>query len=206
MAGGAVILLLIGVGLGFSIGRFTAPRVVVKVPVPVTQAETTTPGAIAETTASADASSTGDALSADTGVTDETSPSADTTLPDTVQPPEPKQLSPSNGAVIRASRVMLRWSTVEDDSGVPVTYAFEIQNRHPGGVYGSTQVIKGLATTSFSARTMVVRRRWRVWAVDGAGNASTKSPWRTYIRTVVAPNSSTNGLPTSSPDTSSTTQ
>ena len=202
MAGGAVILLLIGVGLGFSIGRFTAPRVVVKVPVPVTQAETTTPGAIAETL-SADGSSTSDTtLTTDTGVTDETSGSAETTLPDTTQPPKPRQLSPANGAVIRASRVMLRWSTVEDDSGVPVTYAFEIQNRHPGGVYGSTQVIKGLATTSFSARTMVVRRRWRVWA----GNASTKSPWRTYIRTVVAPNSSTNGLPTSSPDTSSTTQ
>ena len=191
MAAGAVILLLIGVGVGFSIGRATAPKPK-PAPAPVIQAETTLP---AEPTATTDASDTVDNSLFDTA-TASTEPTADTT-----RPPRPKQLAPANGAVLSTSRVNLRWSKVTDDSRKRVTYAFEIQNRRSGGTYGNTQIIKGLKRTYFSARVLTVRRRWRVWAVDAAGNKSKLSAWRTYIHRYVAPKSTN----TSSTATSGTT-
>jgi hypothetical protein len=102
------------------------------------------------------------------------------TSADEEAPPTPKQRSPKDGAVINASRVDLRWRSVEDESGDPVTYAFEIQDRLSNGSYGKTQVISGLQSTSYSARVLYVKRRWRVWAVDEAGNKSDRSGWRYY--------------------------
>lgn len=104
----------------------------------------------------------------------------ETTTADETRPPRPKQLAPADGAVIDASRVYLRWSKSEDDSGEPVAYSFEIQDRLPDGSYGKTQVISGLESRSYSARVLSVKRRWRVWATDEAGNDSKKSSWRYY--------------------------
>jgi hypothetical protein len=179
---GAVLLLLVGVGVGYAIGRATASKPQ-PAPAPVVQTQTTLP---VDTTTTAGASDTSDTL--DGSATDETSASAETTT-DQTRPPRPKQLAPANGAVLNTSRVTLRWTKVTDDSGTRVTYAFEIQNRRSGGTYGSTQTIKGLKTTSFSARVLSVRRRWRVWAVDAAGNKSKLSPWHTYIHKYIAPKS-----------------
>lgn len=189
---GAVILLLVGFGVGFSLGRATAPKAAPN-PVPVVQTETTLS---AEPT-----------LTPDTSLATETVSAADTSsaeapTADTTRPPKPKQTAPANGAVINASRVTLRWTKVTDDSGEPVTYSFEIQNRHSGGTYGDAQIIKGLKTTSYSARVLSVRRRWRVWAVDSAGNASAKSVWHSYIHKIVTPAKSTTS---SSTTTSGTT-
>jgi hypothetical protein len=107
--------------------------------------------------------------------------SEQTTVTDDVSPSKPKQTSPSDGAVINSSRVYLRWSKSTDDSGDPVTYSFEIQDRASNGSYGKTQVISKLKSTSYSARVLYVRRRWRVWAVDASGNQSAKSGWHYYI-------------------------
>jgi len=178
VAVGAVIMLLVGVGLGFALGRATAPEPVVPTEptsTPVAQ-ETTMPAGVVEEVPT----DTVDAALAEEDLASE-EPTADTK-----KPPKPKQLAPANGAVIDASRVNLRWTKVKDAGG-KVTYSFEIQNRRPNGTYGSTQVIKGLSSTTYSARVLAVRRRWRVWAVDEAGNASSKSPWRTYIHKYVAP-------------------
>ena len=84
-----------------------------------------------------------------------------------------------------------------------MTYSFQIQDRLPNGTYGRTQTIKGLKSRSYSARVLQVRRRWRVWAVDEAGNRSKMSPWHTYIHKYVPPppKKSTNTTPTSSNET-----
>ena len=170
-------MLLVGVGVGFSIGRATAPRLAASPR--IIQTETTIPVTFAEVTETVEASATDWA--------EEATESAETTEAEPARPPRPKQTAPTNYAVIDASRVYLRWSKVKDDSGEPVTYAFQIQDRLLGGAYGNTQIIKNLKNTSFSARVLTVRRRWRVWAVNAAGEASKKSPWRSYIRQYVAP-------------------
>lgn len=187
---GAAVLFLAGIGIGFGLGRASAPKPVPVAPVtnPIVE-ETTLPAGVVEEVPT-------DTI--DSAFTDETSASAEATAADTTPPPRPKQLAPANGAVLSTSRVNLRWSKVKDDIG-PVTYAFEIQNRRPNGTYGSTQIINGLKTTSYSARVLQVRRRWRVWAVDAAGNKSPMSPWRTYIHKYVPPAKST--TPTSSTET-----
>jgi hypothetical protein len=177
---GAAILFLVGIGIGFGLGRASAPKPVAPVTAPIVE-ETTLPAGVVEEVPT-------DTI--DSAFTDETSASAETSVADTTPPPRPKQLAPANGAVLSTSRVNLRWSKVTDDIG-PVTYSFEIQNRRSNGTYGNTQIIKGLKATSYSARVLQVRRRWRVWAVDAEGNKSTMSPWRTYIHKYVPPAKST---------------
>lgn len=177
---GAALMLLVGAAIGFAIGRYTAPKPAVKV---VTVEQTQTAGAIEEIPTE----------TIEPEVTVEESASVETTPPDDVAPDTPKQTAPANGAVLKTSRVTLRWSKVTDDSGV--TYAFEIQNRLADGTWGKTQVIDKLDANSYSARVLQVTRRWRVWAVDGAGNVSEKSTWRTYKGAVPPPAKTTNTTP-----------
>jgi hypothetical protein len=178
---GAALMLIVGVAIGFAIGRYTAPKPTVKV---VTVEQTQTAGAIEEVPT--------ETLEPAAPVVEATA-SVETTPPDNVAPDTPKQTAPANGAVLKTSRVTLRWSKVTDDSGV--TYAFEIQNRLADGSWGKTQVIDKLDTNSYSARVLQVTRRWRVWAVDGAGNESEKSSWRTYKGVVPPPAKATTSTP-----------
>ncbi len=189
MAVGAAILLLLGVGIGFSLGRFTAPKATAPAPV-ITQTETTLPAEPTVDTSTADASA-----SLDASITDQTSASVEPTS-DTKSPPRPRQLAPANGESVNTSRVNLRWSKVKDDSGLAVTYSFEIQDRRSGGTYGNAQTIDKLKANSYSVRVLSVRRRWRVWAIDAAGNASSKSVWRSFVRTIVIPKKSTDSSST----------
>lgn len=171
----AGIILALGVAIGFAVGRATAPEPPAPLAVQqaVTQEETPPAGIIEEVPT--------ETIDADLEFTDDVEVSEEETTTDEKAPPRPKQTNPSDGAVIDASRVNLRWSKVEDDSDEPVTYAFEIQDRQSGGSYGKTQVISNLTSTSYSARVLYVKRRWRVWAVDAAGNKSAKTGWRYYI-------------------------
>lgn len=172
MGVGAAVMLLLGAGIGFALGRATAPEPepvretagVEIVPTDTAGVEEPLPDEGLEVTSTADASESIEA----------------TVSADEEPPPTPKQQSPSDGAVVDATRVYLRWSKVSDEG--PVTYAFEIQDRRADGTYGNTQVIRDLKETSYSARVTSVRRRWRVWAVDEAGNESAKSAWRYYSK------------------------
>ncbi len=172
---GAAIMLVLGAGIGFALGRATAPTPDPTEPATIVE-ETTLPAGVIEDvpTESVDASFTDD-------VTLSEEPTED------VKPPtRPKQLAPSNGAVIDATNVYLKWSKSKDDSG-SVTYSFEIQDRLSNGTYGRTQVIKKLKKRQYYARVLSVKRRWRVWAVDEAGNKSKKSPWHYYIKKYTPP-------------------
>lgn len=169
MGVGAALMLLLGGGIGFALGRASAPEPTA--PEPVTSVETTMPAGVEEPVTTE---------TVEPVVTEEASASAEATTSDAVAPPTPRQLAPSDGAVVDATRVFLRWSKVDDEG--PVTYAFEIQDRRSNGSWGNTQVIRDLKDTRYSARVLTVRRRWRVWAVDEAGNESEKSGWRVYTK------------------------
>lgn len=173
IAVGAALLLIVGIGVGFALGRATAPKPTVQAPVVATQ--TVEASSAVETTAEA----------TPTPAPMKTIPATPTPPPkDTAKPKTPSQLAPDDGAVLAATTttVKLRWSRVTDPSGVH--YYFEIENRLGGG-WGSLQTIGPLAATSYRARVFTSRRRWRVWAVDGAGNKSAVSGWCTYSRKTV---------------------
>ncbi len=107
-----------GVAIGYAWGRSSVPE---PEPQPPVQAETTLPAGVVEAvptdTSDADLAAEEDLASQEATTTDEE------------PPPTPEQKSPKDGARIDAARVNLRWSEVEDDSGEPVTYAFEIQDK-----------------------------------------------------------------------------
>jgi len=171
LAVAAVLVLLLGVGLGFALGRATAPE---PEQPPIAQSEETTlpVGVVEEVPAE----------TIDPDLTAQEEVVSEEEVADEEPPPTPTPTSPKDDAVIDASRVDLRWSEVEDDSQEPVTYAFEIQDRSSSnGTYGNTQVISDLKAATYSARVLSVKRRWRVWSVDAAGNKSDKSGWRYYI-------------------------
>lgn len=167
LAVAAAVMLVLGLGVGFALGRASAPRPEPE-PAPVvaevteTVEPTVTP--VAEATESVEPT-----------VSEEpTEPVKPTTPPET-----PKQLSPDDGDKIDADRVTLKWSAVKADDGTEVTYAFEIQTR-VNGKYTNSQTIDNLTKPSYSARVLVNRRRWRVWAIDKYGNVSEKSDWSYY--------------------------
>lgn len=192
---GAALMLLIGTGIGFALGRATAP---VPEPETVIEAETTMPAGVEEPVPT-------ETVEPEEEYSFEETESIEATVSaDEEPPPTPKQLSPSDGAQVNATRVYLRWTEVDDEG--PVTYAFEIQDRLPNGTWGNTQVIRDLKDNSYSARVLAVRRRWRVWAVDEAGNESPKSSWRHYARKPApAPAPTPNPSPAPEPDPSDET-
>lgn len=110
--------------------------------------------------------------------------------PDTDAPATPIQLSPADDAVLSDRRVTLEWRPVTDPSGV--TYSLEIQVFVGGGAgYGALDTASGLGGTRYSHTLGDMTERWRVWAVDGAGNASPRSDWRNMTKTADEPEPST---------------
>ncbi len=91
-------------------------------------------------------------------------------------PLAPTLLSPADDSLLKSSGVRLRWSEVTDPSGV--TYTVEIQYFAGGGEgYHALTTAGGLTSTYYSHTVGDLGERWRVWAVDGAGNASSKTEW-----------------------------
>jgi hypothetical protein len=105
--------------------------------------------------------------------------------PDGTAPPAPSLLSPANGANIdgNPATVTLSWSAVSDESGI-AEYRLEAQRHSGDGVWlaapGSPW--NGLSGTS---RAIPVQPgwtfRWRVRAVDGAGNVGPWSGWFSFV-------------------------
>lgn len=94
-------------------------------------------------------------------------------------PPAPKQVSPASGSQV-APGVTLKWTAVKDPSGV--TYSVEVQQFLGGGAgWEQVALAGGLTKPQFATEATGMTRRWRVWAVDGAGNASAKSGWWDFV-------------------------
>ncbi|KAA3646250.1 MAG: hypothetical protein DWQ07_08485 [Chloroflexi bacterium] len=99
---------------------------------------------------------------------------------DTTAPPAPTLNSPSNGSDLGCvSSTALSWSAVSDESGI-AEYRIEVQ-RHAGDNNWSTAPgtpLSGLGSTSTSISVECGwTYRWRVQAVDGAGNVGAWSGW-----------------------------
>ena len=105
---------------------------------------------------------------------------------DTEAPAVPVQVVPDNGLTLscRASQNMV-WQPVSDASGIDY-YQVEVE-RHPGD--DNWQAVSGsIFSPSDKEQSVAVEcgwyYRWRVRAVDGAGNVGAWSGWWTYIITL----------------------
>ncbi len=98
---------------------------------------------------------------------------------DVAAPPIPSRTSPSDGALVSSDHVTLRWHSVIDPSGV--NYGVEVQQWIGGG-----EGWQGMATKTTAEdhlyTSVPLKIRWRLWAVDGAGNRSAKSSWWLVVR------------------------
>ena len=98
----------------------------------------------------------------------------------------PQQISPADGAVfdIYPRETRLEWSRV---SGA-ANYSVEVDCMHccTSGQWctdvGKTyQVKEGLSAPNYTFNFVGAQPgRWRVWALDSAGKAGAKSPWREF--------------------------
>jgi len=110
-------------------------------------------------------------------------PPTDTPTPppsDTTPPPTPTRLSPGNGFLSIGScpsGVTLTWLQVNDPSGI-ARYEWELERFNPSS--GGYEYYANGSTSGRSADVSLGcgRYRWRVRAVDGAGNAGSFSPWQ----------------------------
>ena len=169
----AAFMLIVGLVLGFSVGRAVGARSANSIKaVAVTPTASVTPSGTPTQT-----------VTTSTPTTPAVTPSA-TTQPATTASLKPRQLSPSDGAHLSSSRVDLVWSKVTAPRGQSVRYSFQIETLS-GGSWGGLQTITGLSSTSYSVRVLTSLRRWRVWAVIG-GVAGSKTGWRTYRHTIVS--------------------
>ncbi|MBC8506593.1 MAG: Ig-like domain-containing protein [Chloroflexi bacterium] len=103
---------------------------------------------------------------------------------DSKAPSAPKQLKPVNGVDLGCiSSTMLRWEAVSDESGI-AEYQVELQ-RHPGD--NNWTNASGSPFTGIGGLQKEIsvecgwEYRWRVRAIDGAGNTGNWSGWFTFV-------------------------
>lgn len=103
---------------------------------------------------------------------------------DSKPPAAPNQLKPLNGADMGCiGSLMLRWEAVSDDSGI-AEYQVEVQ-RHSGD--NNWQASPGSTFTGIGGLQKELsvecgwEYRWRVRAIDGAGNAGNWSGWFSFV-------------------------
>jgi hypothetical protein len=108
-----------------------------------------------------------------------------TPIPDTTAPAPPVQLKPLNGESFPAcyGDTILRWEASSDPSGIS-QYRVQVE-RHPGD--NNWQAAPGSVFTGITDTNLPLSiecgytYRWRVRAIDGAGNPSNWSGWFTFI-------------------------
>jgi RNA polymerase sigma-70 factor (ECF subfamily) len=98
---------------------------------------------------------------------------------DVEAPPTPGIIYPATGTVVTGSTVTLRWKPVKDPSGV--TYRVEVQSfDDKAGEYVTSQLVDGIKGAELMHVIASTRERWRVTAIDGAGNMSGSSAWAKF--------------------------
>lgn len=106
-----------------------------------------------------------------------------TPVPDTTAPNPPTQMKPTNGVSLSCiPSVMLRWSAASDPSGI-AEYRVQVE-RHSGD--NNWQAVSGSIFKGISGLEKQIsvecgwNYRWRVRALDGAGNLGGWSGWFTF--------------------------
>ena len=105
--------------------------------------------------------------------------------PDETPPPVPPVVAPTGGVVLDCEAVTLNWDAVSDPSGIAeyrVQVELEVTPGNWDPVSGSPWT--GLGGTELELNTTTLNcggvYRWRVRAVDGAGNMSDFSAWAEF--------------------------
>ncbi len=101
---------------------------------------------------------------------------------DETPPPAPKTLAPKNGESIACvASVALSWSTVDDPSGIS---SYNIQAERSPDQSSWSSAPGSPWSTGGTGQSIPVEcgfyYRWRVRAVDSAGNTGTYSPWSAF--------------------------
>jgi hypothetical protein len=100
--------------------------------------------------------------------------------PDTTSPPVPPIISPTDGAALACEQVTLDWNAVSDPSGI-AEYRVQVQQNAGGWDDVSDSPWSGLSGTELELDLDCGGiYRWRVKAVDGAGNESAFSAWADF--------------------------
>ena len=100
---------------------------------------------------------------------------------DTTQPPIPLQIAPGIEEVLEEAEMFFEWGEVEDPSGV--TYTLEIETYSlDAKAYVPFRTFTNIRDTRWRHEMPTYLERWRIWAVDGAGNASEATEWRVFSR------------------------
>jgi len=125
------------------------------------------------------------------GVAPDTSATTAPRPPDTDAPPTPGIIYPAGGETVKGSSLTLRWKPVRDPSGT--TYRVEVQSLDSkAGEYATTRRVEGIKTDELTHTMSSTVERWRVTAVDGAGNMSKPSVWAKFAQAVA-------GVPSTKP-------
>lgn len=101
---------------------------------------------------------------------------------DTTPPSAPSRIAPKDGMQFACvASVLLKWSEATDESGI-ASYTLQVQRSSDNASWGSAP---GSPWTSTSTQQSVAVEcgwyyRWRVRAVDGAGNVGSYSAWWTF--------------------------
>ncbi|MBN1975852.1 MAG: hypothetical protein JW918_00495 [Anaerolineae bacterium] len=102
--------------------------------------------------------------------------------PDTTPPPVPPIVAPTGGAALACDKVPLDWDAVSDPSGI-AEYRVQVEQEITPGNWDP---ISGSPWTGLSGTDLELALdcggvyRWRVRAVDGAGNESDFSAWAEF--------------------------
>jgi hypothetical protein len=103
---------------------------------------------------------------------------------ETIAPPAPSLVSPSDGTITSDNTPTFVWTSVTDPSGV--TYRIQVDNDPD---FSSPEVnVAGLTDDIYTSSALVSENySWRVRAVDGAGNPSGWSSVWTFVIDTTAP-------------------
>jgi RNA polymerase sigma factor (sigma-70 family) len=127
-------------------------------------------------------------ITIDAPVTDPPStsgPPAVTPAGDTTAPAAPGIGYPAEGAIVTVAKITLQWDAVRDPSGV--AYTVEVQSfNNRTKEYATSRLVQGITGTELAHEMLSSQQRWRVAAVDGAGNSGEPSAWAAFtLRTIV---------------------
>jgi PGF-pre-PGF domain-containing protein len=98
---------------------------------------------------------------------------------DTVPPPQPSKLAPTNGEATTSNMVTFRWSSVSDRGFPAACYELWVDDDPE---FGSPSILENVVANSRTREVADGRYFWRVRAYDSAGNASSfENSWSLLV-------------------------